>query len=112
MPLCRRCQAPIVFAKQKIWSPTLSRYMLKNAGKLMPIDAAPSDDGDIVLDLGAYILTKTQDERDAMIAEGRATKFHKSHFATCPFAEEFREQKKHESKKETIKKINAATWGG
>lgn len=95
MPQCRKCQTPILFATQKVWSPTLSRYMIKTGARPSPIDARPSLDGNIVLDSGGYyIITKTQAERDRMVAEGRATNFHKSHFSSCPFAEEFCEEQR------------------
>lgn len=71
---CRshRCGAPIIWARSMA------------TGKLMPVDAEPVADGNIVL---------TEDllgEITAVIEPGATAPRHKSHFATCPDADRFR----------------------
>lgn len=64
---CRSCGAPV------IWSSTVS-------GNWMPVDAEPSDDGNIEL-----VLDRSALRPRAVVGEPRAG-LRKSHFATCPDA--------------------------
>jgi hypothetical protein len=73
---CRSCGAPIVWAKTP-------------RGKAMPLDATPAADGNIVLEednAGAIAHVRTA-------AFGGVGVFHKSHFATCPNANQHRKPK-------------------
>ena len=80
---CKRCGAPMVWAKNP------------ETGKALPIDAAPDANGNIALEVGyengkadlfANVLTGDELEREP----GGKRPLHKSHFATCPAASEFR----------------------
>jgi len=71
---CRTCNAPVVWATTR-------------KGKAMPVDAAPVDDGNVELTAagpGRVV---------AAVLTGPSlmpTPLRKSHFATCPDAEEWR----------------------
>jgi hypothetical protein len=70
---CKACDAPIVWAK----TPN---------GKVIPIDAEPSPDGNVVLFAGpgsGELLAFFRNVKGAH-------RLHKSHFATCPNADRFR----------------------
>lgn len=78
--VCRRCKAPILWARTE-------------AGRPMPLDATPDDGGNVaVVDGIALVLPRAVRERlranDARINERRM--FYRSHFATCPYADDFR----------------------
>ena len=74
---CRACQAAIV------WATT-------STGKAMPVDAAPSPDGNVLLlptvdhKFVAVVVGKEEAEKSAAVER------YKSHFATCPSAASFR----------------------
>lgn len=70
MARCRSCEAEI------IWASTVT-------GKAMPIDAAPSESGNLVYGNGAV---STASDEDRRLHRPRYT----SHFATCPDAPRFR----------------------
>lgn len=74
MPKCRSCNAEIVWAKNE------------KTGKLAPLDAEPSADGNIRLGPdGTYeIVVPSYRPR---------TNLHTSHFATCPGAGKHRKPK-------------------
>jgi hypothetical protein len=60
-------------------------------GRWMPVEAEPSDDGNVVImwsgsDVRARVLTVVQ-TRDRQLLQGR---LHVSHFAACPEADRFR----------------------
>jgi hypothetical protein len=79
--LCKACDAPIVFARQIGGAP---------GHRANPIDATPSDKGNIRLfDDGRYLIVAPKD-RSSYVHGGVA--LHTSHFATCPRAEQFRKQ--------------------
>jgi hypothetical protein len=70
---CRSCGAEITWAKT-------------STGATMPVDVAPSDDGNIVLldgPRGFLAVTLHDDERRSYRPD---KKRHKAHFATCPDA--------------------------
>lgn len=66
---CRSCAAPV------LWVTTEN-------GKAMPVDAAPSPDGNLVLDGGTARVVAPLLET----ADERARPHYTSHFATCPQA--------------------------
>jgi len=76
---CKACGAPIVWART-------------SAGKNMPVDAARSDDGNVLLfpvDRSAQLaVVMTKEE-----AAAKSVDRYKSHFATCPSAARFRKTK-------------------
>jgi hypothetical protein len=75
---CRSCGAAI------IWEPSTA------SGKLMPLDAEPHPDGNIVLiPAGAMVLSKETAETGKRIGSRR----YRSHFATCPDAAQHRKPK-------------------
>ena len=73
---CRSCNAPV------IWAAT-------NGGKTMPVDAEPVDDGNVELRPGRY-----GGGAVATVLSGpplfAPSPLRKSHFATCPQADEWR----------------------
>lgn len=71
---CRSCQANIRWLTNK------------TTGRLGPIDAEPSHDGNILIDGDTYSVVP----KGLFTAEGPR---HKSHFATCPAARSFRKAK-------------------
>jgi hypothetical protein len=75
--MCRACQAPIV------WATT-------SAGKNMPVDAEPSDDGNVLLfpTVDHKVIAIAMGKREATMS--KAKERYKSHFATCPSAASFR----------------------
>lgn len=74
MARCTSCQAPIFWA------------VSASTGKTMPIDAAPTADGNIVIEAGrAKVLGAI--ERAALPP---GTNRYRSHFSTCPHAGQWR----------------------
>jgi hypothetical protein len=73
---CRSCKAPIIYAAT-------------TGGKTMPVDAEPVDDGNVLLRRTTY--------GGAVATVTTATLFsdplRKSHFATCPDADEWRSKR-------------------
>lgn len=74
---CGACQAPIVWAQT-------------STGKLMPVDAVPVSDGNV-------LLLPTVDHKFVAMVVGKeeaassaAVERYKSHFATCPSAASYR----------------------
>lgn len=83
MALCRSCEAPI------IWTRT-------TRGELMPIDADPVPDGNVVLTgrqvesrTGGYVPESKVEAATITLFDDGATRY-LSHFATCPHAGEWR----------------------
>ncbi len=77
MATCRSCGATIQ------WVETVT-------GKKMPLDAEPHEDGNIaLLPAGAMVLTKDLAEQGKKIGSKR----YRSHFATCPSADQHRKPK-------------------
>lgn len=76
---CRSCRAPIM-------------WVTLPSGKAMPVDAAPSDDGNVaMLSAGnAIILTAGELSEERSMPEPLRRKLYRSHFATCPDAAQFR----------------------
>lgn len=77
MPVCRSCQAAIIWCQSE-------------RGKTMPVDAEPSEDGTLVIQpallpgdppRALYVGRRKPGERDAR---------HRAHFATCPQASHWR----------------------
>lgn len=77
MSKCRSCGADILWARTK-------------AGKLMPVDAAESSDGNVFVAQTERGLTAFIPEEGTVI-DGASR--HKSHFATCPNAAKHRKPK-------------------
>lgn len=74
MASCRACSAPIRFAKHV------------STGKAHPVDDKPSQDGNLVLFHEGGVLMV----RHAKLPADQMRPRHKSHFATCPKAKDFR----------------------
>lgn len=76
---CKACQQPIRWAK------TIT-------GKSMPIDPTPHDDGNIVIETwrGDHPSIIVFADADAVPANEPLR--YRSHFATCPFADQFRKR--------------------
>jgi hypothetical protein len=76
-PKCRTCEAPI------LWAETVK-------GRRIPLDAQPAHDGNIRLEERGQYVTPL-----AIIVTGRVegVTLYKSHFATCPDAENFRSKR-------------------
>lgn len=74
--ICRSCNARIVWAK----TPT---------GATMPVDASPVSDGDLVLISGpqGWLAVRVHDNVEPDKPR------HKSHFATCPNADQHRRER-------------------
>lgn len=73
---CRSCKAPILWCRTTL-------------GNLMPVDAEPVADGNIVLKDGtAHTLSKA-DLFEPMVDGPR----YRSHYATCPDAQKYRKKK-------------------
>ena len=70
---CRSCGAPIMWA-------------MTGRGKTMPVDAAPSDGGNVTLTLDGGTLR-------AVVSAGDAGLAHLSHFVSCPKAEKHRRRR-------------------
>jgi hypothetical protein len=71
--VCRACKAPIVWARTE-------------HGRAMPLDPEPDSGGNIaIVDDVAVVLTRAVLER--LTGERR---LYRSHFATCPYRDEFR----------------------
>ena len=71
---CNSCKAPI------IWVRTAT-------GKVMPVDARPAEDGNMVIDDGvARVIAKGESPPVGKLRW-------KSHFATCPAAQSFRKKR-------------------
>lgn len=77
MPNCRACTAEIRFAKTA-------------SGKSMPVDTKPSTDGNLVLFHEGGVLCS----RAARLPADQLRPRHKSHFATCPKAGDFRKDRR------------------
>lgn len=78
MIVCRACKAPIIWARTE-------------RGKTMPLDALPAADGNIAIRDGiAIVLGPTVLARLAE-TELEVRPLYRSHFASCPYAVEFRE---------------------
>ena len=70
--VCRSCKAPILWAKTE-------------NGRLIPLDPEPDAAGNVALVDGvAVVLTARVLERI------RGATLHRSHFATCPYADDHR----------------------
>ena len=87
--VCARCKAPVV------WAETAAN------GKPIPLDPEPVDDGNIALHkrrVGIPVAT-VLGRRQLDALRGQAVRFgpplvlYRSHFASCPFADEFRRRK-------------------
>lgn len=74
---CRSCNARIIWART-------------TGDKSMPVDAEPVDDGNIALTMHGHRIVATV--TDAPTLFGPALR--KSHFATCPEADEWRGSRK------------------
>ncbi len=70
MARCRSCNAEILWCKSV-------------NGKLIPMDSAPSDDGNMVITADSLARTATDED---------TTPRFKSHFATCPGAAKHRKK--------------------
>lgn len=77
MSNCRSCKAPIIWAYSE-------------AGNPMPIDAEPSDDGNIELLHDDNGRIDAQVISPLFLATPTTAQRHKAHFATCPNAAEHR----------------------
>ena len=75
---CRSCAAPILFAK----------LVGDNDGRANPIDAEPSERGNIRLFGDGRYVVLNRDEADRYRLAG--TPLYVSHFATCPSAGKYR----------------------
>lgn len=74
---CRSCKAPL------IWATT-------EGGKLMPLDAEPSERGNVLLQ-GTQ--ARVLDRELAVAYRAQGTPLYLSHFAECPDREKFRKPK-------------------
>jgi hypothetical protein len=54
------------------------------SGKAIPLDAVPTEDGNIHLDDGKAAVVKERQPGELL---------YKSHFATCPYAKNFRKER-------------------
>ena len=86
MNACRRCKAPIIWAETE-------------RGKKMPLDAEPVDLATLTHSRGLFVLRDWpggEEGRRVAVAVtdgfvlGSKDPAYVSHFATCPYAEEFR----------------------
>lgn len=68
---CRACGKPMVF------------YLTEKAGRAIPLDPEPHPDGNVLIRMGRAVVLR----KDAVHTEEPR---YRSHFATCPHAEEFR----------------------
>lgn len=92
---CRACGAAIFF-------------VATDKNENMPVDLDPAPDGNLSITEGipkptAVVLTLGQ--ASGMRAAGLLT--YKSHFATCPYADEFRRKAKHNARIDGYRKSNA-----
>lgn len=92
---CRSCGAAIFF-------------VVTDKHENMPVDLDPTKDGNLSITEGipkptAVVLTLGQ--AAGMRAAGLPT--YKSHFATCPYADEFRRKAKHNARIDGYRKSNA-----
>lgn len=71
MSACRSCEAPIVWAE---W---------EKSGKRVPLDEAPSAEGNVVMINGKCRIATDEDKR-------LKRPLYKSRFATCPDADQHR----------------------
>jgi DICT domain-containing protein len=79
---CRACKAPIVWAKTE-------------NGRPMPLDPHPDTAGNVTLvhiDDRLIAIIVERDVLEALRAGGDRRVFYRSHFASCPFANEFRRE--------------------
>jgi hypothetical protein len=86
MTCCRRCKAPIVWARTE-------------HGRTMPLDPEPVVGGNIAVTgaLGVNLERLVRDELVAVVVPRAVleslepeTELYRSHFASCPYASEFR----------------------
>jgi hypothetical protein len=75
--LCRACKAPIRWARTE-------------TGKSMPLDALPAADGTIAIVDGVAIVLEATVRARLHETELEVRPLYRSHFATCPYAVEFR----------------------
>lgn len=76
MPLCRACDAPVLFVPSA------------KTGATMILDAVPVAEGNVVIEGdAARVLTRVEAAAATLFAEKRYV----SHFATCPRAADFRQ---------------------
>jgi hypothetical protein len=75
---CRECQAEVIMARHI------------GTGKPAPIEAQPSDDGNILVTGDTYEVVK-KEEREMVKRRGFVLR--KNHFATCEFAKSFAKPK-------------------
>lgn len=81
MSQCRNC------GKAVYWCKT-------NTGKIMPVDAEPSEDGNIILERNALgQVANVLNLADLATARAQGKRLHKSHFVTCPNAANHRKAK-------------------
>lgn len=73
---CRSCDAPI------IWARTIN-------GKTMPVDAEPTEGGNVLLEIRQGLMRATVYPPDATLIDPDLT-FRLSHFTTCPDAQGWR----------------------
>lgn len=80
-PRCRSCGAEIVWARSQL-------------GKRIPLDAEPTADGNVILrpDGAAIVLSGAGLAEARANRSGRVGTLHRSHFATCPQAGEWRKK--------------------
>lgn len=78
---CRSCDASIIWARPR-------------TGRVMPVDAAPADGGNILLEVRQGFVRATVLGPNAVEHRGAQAKtlMHKSHFATCPDADGWRQR--------------------
>lgn len=82
---CAKCKRPIIFANTK-------KKGKEDRRGCMPVDAEPVPGGNVLLEnkdgeLWATVLG-TPDVREAAVRDGKP--LYINHFATCPFAQDFR----------------------
>jgi hypothetical protein len=75
-PSCRKCGAPVLMLKND------------NTGNVAPIDPEPVEGGNVTVD-PATMTYRVVPKAELQLSPNR--KLHKSHFATCPHAQHFRE---------------------
>lgn len=76
MNACRSCKAPV-------------RWVIMESGRRNPLDAEPTDRGNVALEAGGQRgIVLAGDELARARAHGEP--LYLSHFATCPFADQHR----------------------
>ena len=76
MPICRSCRAEIT------WANTV-------AGKLMPLDADPTSDGNVILSVTSPVVATVLGPLELELLDGDVPRF-TPHFVTCPEADTWR----------------------